>query len=453
MTSSLLRLVSSLALGVLAVQALQTAAPSSNKPDYPACATKCIASAFRGGFCAPTNQTCICTDDRFQLNVTLCVSATCTIPESLATKNASLTSCGAPVRNRAKGYVALSNALAVMAAVCVSARFAYKILFAGLDVGWDDWFVLATLVAAMPSSVITVHGTTANGLGRDIWTLGPRQITDVLFYFYIMAWLYFLQAALVKLAIIFFYMRIFPARGVQRVLWGTAVFIAAWGLAFVLTAVFQCRPIHYFWTKWDGLHEGSCASANAVSWSNASISIALDLWMLAIPLWQLRSLKLHWKKKVGVVLMFVIGTFMTVVSIIRLQSLVNFAKGHNATMDFLDVSVWSTIEICVGITCACLPAMRMILVKIFPSLSSGSTLRSRGQQYYKQYGSGAGSRTMESRPRTVGVVSVDRNDPAAPEAGGGQITFQKTFLVSYSDSDETDLVPMKNLQRPGRAHH
>ncbi|KAK2031714.1 CFEM domain-containing protein [Colletotrichum zoysiae] len=450
--TSLLRLVLALVLGVLAVRAQQTAAPNSNKPDYPACATKCIASAFRGGLCAPTNQTCICTDDRFQSNVTLCVSATCTIPESLATKNASLTNCGAPVHNRARGYVALSNTLAVMAAVCVSGRFAYKVFFAGLDVGWDDWFVLATLVAAMPSSVITVHGTTANGLGRDIWTLDPRQITNVLFYFYIMAWLYFLQAALVKLAIIFFYMRIFPARGVQRVLWGTAVFIIAWGAAFVLTAVFQCRPIHYFWTKWDGLHEGSCASANAVSWSNASISIALDLWMLAIPLWQLRSLKLHWKKKVGVVLMFVIGTFMTVVSIIRLQSLVSFAKGHNATMDFLDVSVWSTIEICVGIMCACLPAMRMILVKIFPSLSSGSTLRSKGRQYYKQYGSDARSRTMESQPRTVGVVSVDRNDPA-PEAGDRQITFQKTFLVSYSDSDETDLVPMRNIQRPGRAHH
>lgn len=38
------------------------------------------------------------------------------------------------------------------------------------------------------------------------------------------------------------------------------------------------------------------------------MSIALDLWILAIPLWQLRSLKMHWKKKVGVALMFCVGT-------------------------------------------------------------------------------------------------------------------------------------------------
>ncbi|KAK1623500.1 CFEM domain-containing protein [Colletotrichum phormii] len=450
--ASFFRLVLALVLGIIvAVQAQETTV-SATKPSYPACATKCIASAFGGGYCAPTNQTCICTNEQFQLNVTLCVSASCTIPEALATKNASLTNCGAPVRNRSGEYVVLSNVMAILAAVCVLTRFGYKIFLAGLDIGWDDWFVMATLIAAMPSAVITVHGTTANGLGRDIWTLTPQQITNVLFYFYIMAWLYFFQVTLVKLAIIFFYMRIFPAREVQRVLWATTIFIIVWGLAFVVTAVFQCKPIHYFWVKWDRMHEGSCADANAISWSNAAISIALDLWMLAIPLWQLRTLRLHWKKKVGVALMFIVGTFVTVVSIIRLQSLVDFAKGSNATMDFIDVSVWSTIEICVGIMCACLPSIRMILVKIFPAMS-GSTLRSKGRQYYQQYGSDIRSKNaaQRSQARTVGVVTVDRSN-SVHDAHDRQIKFQKTFTVSYSDSEEADLVPMNNLQKPGRVH-
>jgi hypothetical protein len=30
--------------------------------------------------------------------------------------------------------------------------------------------------------------------------------------------------------------------------------------------------------------------------------------MLAIPLWQLKGLNMHWKKKVGVAAMFVLGT-------------------------------------------------------------------------------------------------------------------------------------------------
>lgn len=198
--------------------------------------------------------------------------------------------------------------MVIITALFVITRFVYKIFFAKIDLGKDDWIVLATMISTTPSAIITVHGMTANGLGRDIWTLTATQITHVLRYFYIMAWLYFTQVMLVKLSFITFYMRIFPAKGVQRVLWATFIFTVLWGVAFILTAVFQCKPISYFWTKWDGLHEGTCLSTNAISWSNAAINIALDLWILAVPLWQLRELHLHWKKKIGVAFMFCIGT-------------------------------------------------------------------------------------------------------------------------------------------------
>jgi hypothetical protein len=151
-------------------------------------------------------------------------------------------------------------------------------------------------------------GTIPNGLGKDIWTVEPEKITLLLKYFYMMAWLYFLQTALVKLSLITFFIRIFPSKGVQQLLWGTFIFVCVWGLAIIFLAVFQCQPISYFWTKWDGLHEGTCLDANSISWANAGIGIAIDLWILAIPLWQLRSLQIHWKKKIGVAMMFSVGT-------------------------------------------------------------------------------------------------------------------------------------------------
>lgn len=195
-----------------------------------------------------------------------------------------------------------------LAGVFVIIRFAYKIFITSVGLGIDDWFVLATTIVAVPSAIITVYGTTANGLGKDIWTLTASEITKVLQFFYIMASLYFAQCTLVKLSIISFYMRIFPARDVQRLLWVTLIITSVWGVAFIFVAIFQCRPISFFWKQWDGLHQGFCADTNAITWSHAAMSIALDLWILAIPLWQLRSLKLHWKKKIGVALMFFVGT-------------------------------------------------------------------------------------------------------------------------------------------------
>lgn len=104
-----------------------------------------------------------------------------------------------------------------------------------------------------------------------------------------------------------FYLRIFPFTAVRHLLWGTVVFDVVYGTTFVLVSVLQCAPVDYFWLSWDGEHRGACLNSNAVGWANAAISIVMDFWMLALPLSQLRSLRLHWKKKIGVALMFGVG--------------------------------------------------------------------------------------------------------------------------------------------------
>lgn len=263
-------------------------------------------------------------------------------------KNVSSTNCKVPVRDRGPSYVILSYVMVVLAGVFVVARVAFK-LFDGLELGLDDWSMIATLAISTTNTVIIVTGAIKNGLGKDIWTLRPEEITKMLQSFYIMASLYFSELMLLKLSLIFFYIRVFPSQGAQRLLWGTVVFTILWGVLYVFIAIFQCRPINYFWTKWDGLHKGHCMDINAITSSNAAISIVLDFWSLGIPLWQLWGLKMHWKKKMGVALMFCVGTFITVVSILRLQALVHFAASSNVSWEFFDVSMWSTIEVGVGI--------------------------------------------------------------------------------------------------------
>jgi uncharacterized membrane protein YwaF len=185
-------------------------------------------------------------------------------------------------------------------------RIGYKTIMK-LDIGMDDWILVVTAITLIPQTVLFMRGTLPNGLGRDLWTLTAAQITNFLKYWYIVAVIYFLQTCLVKLAFVAFYMRIFTTRSTKRVLWATFVVVAIWGLVFILVGTFVCNPISYLWTQWDGLHEGKCLSDAAYVWANAGSNIALDIWVLAIPLWELRKLQLHWKKKIGVALMFGLG--------------------------------------------------------------------------------------------------------------------------------------------------
>jgi hypothetical protein len=224
------------------------------------------------------------------------------------TKNASMTACGAPIRDRAPGHTAAVTPLVVLTFIAVAIRFGFKIFVSKSDLGSDDWTILAAMLCCIPSLVVTEAGTIPNGLGKDIWTLRPSQITSFAYYFWIMAWIYFLEIALNKLSIVFFYLRIFPTRSAQRILWGTVGFIIMYGTAFVIACICQCRPISYGWRRYVNEEEGHCVNISALTWSNAVMGIALDLWLLAVPLWQIRSLHMSLKKKIGVGVMFFVGT-------------------------------------------------------------------------------------------------------------------------------------------------
>lgn len=74
---------------------------------------------------------------------------------------------------------------------------------------------------------------------------------------------------------------------------------------------------------------------------------------------------------------------------IRLRFLVVFARGNNPTWDQANVVNWSNIEINVGIICACLPTVRVMLTRAFPKVlgttrgSSQSSSR-KGSTYKMQ---------------------------------------------------------------------
>lgn len=76
---------------------------------------------------------------------------------------------------------------------------------------------------------------------------------------------------------------------------------------FDALAAFQCRPVSFYWKRWDNEHDGQCLNINALAFTSAGVSIVMDIWMLILPLTQLYNLKLHWKKKLGVAAMLGIG--------------------------------------------------------------------------------------------------------------------------------------------------
>lgn len=158
-----------------------------------------------------------------------------------------------------------------------------------------------------------------------------------------------------------------------------------------------------------------------------------------------------------------------------------FAKSSNPTWDNFPVSLWSTVEINVGIMCTCMPTLRLLLVRLFPVLGGGSN-------YGKGYYSANSGRTPSSRgppargsgnrrSRPLGGVELGVAGAAVSKGDGGKqpppggyygagadvdvgvvvrkpnaIVRQQTFAIRYDYDDESSLVHLRGLDRNGRSH-
>ena len=92
--------------------------------------------------------------------------------------------------------------------------------------------------------------------------------------------------------------------------------------------------------------------------------------VICLPLRELSKLAMSRRKKAGVMLMFLGGGFVTIVSMLRLKYMIQFANSHNVTWDYTPIGYWSTLEVHVGIIVACLPACRSLQRRMFPSSRS-----------------------------------------------------------------------------------
>jgi len=114
--------------------------------------------------------------------------------------------------------------------------------------------------------------------------------------------MYNLALTLVKISIVFQYIRIFPAKKIVRFCRFLLVFLCLYGSWTFFGSIFMCVPAAAFW---DETVKGKCMSRLGFWFSNAGVNIPLDILIFAIPLPLLKELQLPRKQKIG--LMFVFG--------------------------------------------------------------------------------------------------------------------------------------------------
>ncbi|KAG9734558.1 hypothetical protein KCU73_g10737, partial [Aureobasidium melanogenum] len=158
---------------------------------------------------------------------------------------------------------------------------------------------------------------------------------------------------------------------------------------------------------------------------SAIFNIVIDLIILVLPLKELFALQTSLKKKLMVMVMFSLGIFVTFVSVVRLHSLIVFANSQNITWDYNDAAWWSTVEIHVGIICACLPSVRALFVSL--GASSLGTTRANSRPTGHQASSNSGLTGSSLGGSKLGAL-VKEKSASVPKHG-----------------DEEDFIPLVGM--------
>ncbi|KAK2049735.1 hypothetical protein LZ31DRAFT_286401 [Colletotrichum somersetense] len=239
--------------------------------------------------------------------------------------------------------------------------------------GWDDYFVVLSMLTSLLLSAATCVAT-EYGLGKHFILLGVQGMQDFIKAFYVCNGAYPMATALIKLALLFQYLRMFDRGTKSRYI--TIVFIvitAAWGVAYSFLAWVPCIPVSAFWdlastteTRWAFGSRDPETFARSFE-SHVSINVALDLIVFAIPIPMCLRTGLRAKSRVNLFVLFTMGLFVNVLGIFRVVGISHSRAGTYPTLDpswyGCTPIVLAAVEVNLATICASLPVFWPTLQK------------------------------------------------------------------------------------------
>ncbi|KAM7197765.1 hypothetical protein V8F20_006438 [Naviculisporaceae sp. PSN 640] len=284
-------------------------------------------------------------------------------------------------------------------------------------IGWDDGIIVVSWVFASIVSALMIAACNY-GFGQHIANLTPTNKLMTLKLFYIAQSFYKLTINLTKTSILLLYLRIFVKKWFRITCSVLLGLVLGYMVATFAASVWQCTPIS---RAWDKTIAGTCLNITANWYANAGFSISTDFMILALPMYPIYTSMLPLGQKVALMVVFALGVFTTITSILRMQTLKFSVKSPDITCKHsprqntltlaneahkrlpvdIDSSIWTMIEINLAIICACLPVCRLPLAYALPAYFSTDSIQ-------RLTGSGNASRVCNASTARHSCASMSR---------------------------------------------
>jgi fucose permease len=254
-----------------------------------------------------------------------------------------------------------------------------------------------------------------------------------------------------KTSILIFYLRL--SRNTEQVLrlasWAVLTVVNVAGTVLTLLNIFQCRPVQAAFDKYS---EGAkCIPLLTEFICSAPVNIVTDLAILALPLPVLTGMRLPFRQKIILVATFALGIFVTIVDVVRIyylqQAIADVSPGMstNPESTFGNQSefawnaslslMWSAVEVNIGMTCACIPTLKPLIVRILPAMlvDPHGTFRGTSTETKPQSDSSRRFSSDEGRSTNLDTIPeglVQQHQPTRSEESVEPIYSAMQFLTT-----------------------
>ncbi|KAL7274653.1 hypothetical protein RUND412_002435 [Rhizina undulata] len=257
--------------------------------------------------------------------------------------------------------------------------------------GVDDWMIVFGTLMSIALSAVAI-AEVRYGAGRHTADIPIDDITYGLKLNFISQFLTISATALVKMSVCFFLLRLAAKPLYQRICYGILIFTGVYTIACTFAIAFQCKPVAL---AWDETIEGQCMSIKllqGMSYTYSGVSIFTDFFLVALPVPMLWDVKIRSRQKAMVCIILGFGTLQvssafvmrpflgltmqsaSSASIVKMTYNVNYGKTGDFLWDSTDLTIWSIIEIDIGIITASMPALKPLFKCVLEKsgFSSGS---------------------------------------------------------------------------------
>ncbi|KAF2028186.1 hypothetical protein EK21DRAFT_114102 [Setomelanomma holmii] len=335
-----------------------------------------------------------------------------------------------------RACVGTATALTSLSIVIVSLRI-YTRVFIVRNLGKDDCAMLFALLLTI-SYLIAIFVLKDNGLGFSGKLLKPSQMLNQVQITLSIEIVYYFLINAIKISILFFYLRIAAAKRLEILSKGTIYFLATFCGICVICCLTQCIPLHKMW-DFTGLVAGKCINTTVLFYTTSSLNIAIDIWILVLPIPTLLKVQHPKREKAALVGIFSLGAFSCIASIVRLHSIKIYTESKDPFFDSVPINLWSMVEVNVGIYCASIPSLKALF-----SSSQRQRSRSGAYHYHSRERSGKTGTSGDFAGTLVqhesyGLKHVE-SGAIAPEPEPAHARPQQTWLASDSEVSQERIV-------------